>query len=305
MPPRTIRLVEVGPRDGLQNEHRLVALDAKVEFINRLSETGLNEIEAGAFVRADRVPQLADSQEVFDNIIRKPGVTYSALVPNETGLNHALEVEADKIAVYTSASETFTRNNLNASISETLERYKPVILRAKQMGLALRAYVSTAFWCPYEGKIDPAKAADVCRRVQDLGVHEISIGDTIGKATPDEVRAFLDIFLKRANLHSIFLHFHDTFRMAVANALCAWREYGVTGFDASAGGLGACPYSPGHSGNVATEDLLYAFKASGAAVPADPIAVARAAMPLAEPLGHPLDSRLSRMASGTVFPADS
>lgn len=296
-PPRSIRLVEVGPRDGLQNENRAIPLEAKISLIDRLSATGLQEIESGAFVRADRIPQMADTQEVFARIARKPGVVYSALVPNEAGLDRALEAKAAKIAVFTAASETFNRANINASIAESLGRFKPVIGRAQEAKLPMRGYVSTAFWCPYEGKIQPAKAAEVCRQVEELGIHEISVGDTIGKASPDEVRAFLDILLKQVPAQSVYLHFHDTYGMAIANALCAWKEYGVTGFDASAGGLGGCPYAPGASGNVATEDLLYAFKASGAEIPADPADIARAALPLAQLLDHPLNSRLSRVVS--------
>ena len=290
-----LRIVEVGPRDGLQNEKSVVSTAVKVAFINRLSTTGLKEIEAGAFVRPDRVPQMADARKVFKRINRRRGVVYSALVPNERGLDAALEARADKIALFTAASETFNRRNINASIAESVERFRPVVRRAASAKLPLRAYISTAFWCPYEGRIPPRKALDVCLKLAEMGITELSIGDTIGKANPDEVRAFLGPALKKLKAPSIFLHFHDTYGMAVANALCAWEEFGISGFDSSAGGLGGCPYAPGASGNVATEDLLYAFKSSGGAVPAEPREVCAAARRLAPVLGHPLSSRLSRV----------
>ncbi len=292
-----IRLVEVGPRDGLQNEKGVVIpVEAKVAFIEALAGAGLPEIEAGAFVHPVKVPQMADSDAVFAKIARRPGVIYSALVPNEAGLERAIRAKVDKIAVFTAASETFNRKNINASIQESLDRFKPVVAGATAAGLALRGYVSTAFWCPYEGKVDPGRAVDVCLKLRDLGVAEISVGDTIGKASPDDVRALLAPLLKRVKPGDVFLHFHDTYGMAVANALTAYTEFGITGFDASAGGLGGCPYAPGASGNVATEDLLYALKASGAEIPADPLAVARAAVALEKHLGRALASRLSGLA---------
>ncbi|MBI5202893.1 MAG: hydroxymethylglutaryl-CoA lyase [Elusimicrobia bacterium] len=292
-----IRLVEVGPRDGLQNEKSVVVpAAAKIALIEALAGAGLNEIEAGAFVHPGKVPQMADSDAVFAGLKRKPGVVYSALVPNEAGLERALKAKADKIAVFTAASETFNRKNINASIEESLARFRPVVAGAAAAGLPLRGYVSTAFWCPYEGKIDPLQAVEVCMRLRDLGVNELSVGDTIGKASPDDVRRLLAPLLKRVKPGDVFLHFHDTYGMAVANALAAYTEFGITGFDASAGGLGGCPYAPGASGNVATEDLLYALQASGAEVPADPLAVARAAVALEKHLGRTLASRLSGLA---------
>lgn len=275
-----IRIVEVGPRDGLQNEPRTVPLEAKLAYIDLLSGTGLQEIEAGAFVRPDRVPQMAGSEEVFRRMRRAPGVRYSALVPNEAGLERALSVRIDKAAVFTAASESFSLKNVNASIAESLGRLEPVIRRAESAALPLRGYVSTAFWCPYEGKIDPALAVETCRRLMDLGVFELSVGDTLGKASPDEVRAFLDLALKRFRREAIFLHFHDTYGRALENALCAWKEFGITGFDASSGGIGGCPFAAGSSGNVSTEELIRAFQAQGARVPADPEAVSKAAAAL-------------------------
>ncbi len=281
-----LRLVEVGPRDGLQNEKTVVPLASKVAFINALSATGLREIEAGAFVSPKAVPQMADSAEVFAAIKRAPGVTYSALVPNEKGLAAALAAKAGKIAVFTAASETFNQKNINATIAESIERFRPVVAGAS--GLPVRGYVSTAFWCPYEGKVAPAAVVEVVRRLEGLGVHEHSIGDTIGKATADEVRRLLDVLLKAVPVEKIFLHFHDTFGHAVANALVAWKEFGVTGYDASTGGVGGCPYAPGAAGNVAMENLAEAFTAAGGATGVDAVKLRAAAVLLSDALGRPL-----------------
>ena len=253
-----MRIVEVGPRDGLQNEPATVPTDAKVAFVDALGEAGVSEIEVSSFVSPKWVPQLADADEVFRRIRRVPGVLYSALVPNEKGLERAQAARADKVAVFTAASETFNRRNINASIAESIERFRPVVRAA---GVPVRAYVSTAFWCPFEGRVAPGAVVDLARRLVDLGVNELSIGDTIGKATADEVRSLLSLLLPCAV--PVALHFHDTYGRAVDNALTARREFGVEAFDSSAGGLGGCPYAPGASGNVATETLAAAFDAAG------------------------------------------
>lgn len=291
-----LRLVEVGPRDGLQTAGAAVSTDAKVAFVDALSTSGLREIEAGAFVSPKAVPEMADSGEVFARIKRAPGVTYSALVPNERGLEAALAAKAGKIAVFTAASETFNKKNINATIAESIERFKPVVVAAKKEKLPVRAYVSTAFFCPYEGKIKPKAVVDVVKRLEQLHVNEHSIGDTIGRASPDDVRRLLDVLLKAVPAAKVFLHFHDTYGMAVANALTAWQEYGISGYDASAGGIGGCPYAPGASGNVAMEDLVFAFEASGGATGVDLQALQAAARGLASALGRPPASRLSRVA---------
>jgi hydroxymethylglutaryl-CoA lyase len=291
-----LRFVEVGPRDGLQNEKLALPVETKVGFIDLLSDTGVDEIEAGAFVSPKAVPQMADSAAVFENIRRKAGVLYSALVPNEKGLDAALEAEVDKIAVFTAASESFNQRNINASIAESLERFKPVVARAKQSKLPVRGYISTAFFCPYEGKIIPEKVLAVVDRLNALGVDELSIGDTIGRATPDDVRRLLESLLKRVRVERVFMHFHDTYGLAVANALTAWSEFGVSGFDSSTGGLGGCPYAPGASGNVGTEDLAFAFAASGGRVRVDIEKVRQAALALQPHVGHGLESRLSKIA---------
>lgn len=294
-----VRIIEVSPRDGLQNEPGIVPTDDKVAFVNALSRTGIGEIEVGSFVSPVAVPQLADTDEVFRKIERVPGVIYSALVPNERGLERARAVSAQKIAVFTAASETFTQRNIKATIRESLERFRPVVAGAKRDGMVVRGYVSTAVFCPYEGRIAPTRVTEVMKRLLDLGADEISLGDTIGKAAPADVRRLLDAALPCLSRDRLTLHFHDTYGMAVANALTAWWEYGVEAFDSSAGGLGGCPYAPGASGNVATEDLVYALKASGATVPVDETQVVTAARRLTRHLRHGLTSRLSALTIDT------
>lgn len=268
-----IRIVEVGPRDGLQSETVSIPTESKVAYIDALSGSGVSEIEASAFVSPKWVPQLADAEEVFRRIRRVPGIVYSALVPNEQGLDRALSAKADKVAVFTSASETFNRKNINASIEESIRRFVRVIERARRAALPIRGYVSTAFWCPYEGRVAPAKAAEVCRRLIDAGVDEISIGDTIGKAVPDEVRQLLDAVLPAIPAARLALHFHDTYHHAVDNVLAAWK-LGIETFDSSAGGIGGCPFAPGASGNVATEAVVEALRGAGADVGVDLGAIA-------------------------------
>ncbi|MBI5597284.1 MAG: hydroxymethylglutaryl-CoA lyase [Elusimicrobia bacterium] len=293
-----LRFVEVGPRDGLQNEARLVPLAAKARFVEALAETGVGEVEAGAFVSPNAVPQMADSEKVFGLIMRKRGVLFSALVPNERGLERALAVKADKVSVFTAASDTFNRRNINASVKDSLTRLAPVVARARAAGLPVRGYVSTAFHCPFEGPISPETAAGVCRDLLALGVDELSVGDTIGRASPRDVRALLSILMKEVPAEKVFMHFHDTYGMAVANALTAWGEFGISGFDSSAGGLGGCPYAPGATGNVATEDLAFAFEAEGGMTGLDLAKVRAAALALEPLLGHRLSSKLCRIPSG-------
>lgn len=282
-----VRIVEVGPRDGLQNEKEPIPTDAKVALVDALSEAGYEEIEVSAFVSPKWIPQLADASEVFARIRRRPGVAYSALVPNEQGLDRALEAGAGKIAVFTAASETFNRKNINATIEESIARFAPVVPRALEAGLRVRGYVSTAFHCPYEGRIDPAAVVRVSKRLLDLGVEELSIGDTIGKATPDEVNAVLDRLLDAVPQDEIALHFHDTYGRATENALAGY-ERGITIFDASVGGVGGCPYAPGAAGNIATEDLAAALERAGATHSLDLSKVAAASALLATALGRRL-----------------
>lgn len=282
-----IRIVEVGPRDGLQNEAAAVPTEVKVAFVDALSRAGLPEIEAGAFVSPKWVPQLADSEEVFRRIERRPGVIYSALVPNLKGYERARACRADKVAVFTAASETFNRKNVNASIEDSLERFRPVLAEARRDGIPVRGYISTAFWCPYEGKVRPEKVLDVAVRLRDLGVQELSIGDTIGKASPFEVVELLDVLAERLPVEMLAMHLHDTYGRAVEN-LRAARQRGVRTFDASVGGLGGCPYAPGASGNVATEAVVRALGALGDEVGVDLEALARARAVIAPAIGRTL-----------------
>ena len=291
------RIVEVGPRDGLQNEAARIPTEVKIAFVDALSEAGYGEIEVSAFVSPKWVPQLSDAAEVFRGIRRREGIVYSALVPNEEGLDRALAARAGKVSVFTAASETFNRKNINASIAESIERFAPVVPRAHAAGLPVRGYVSTAFWCPYEGKIAARAVADVARRLLDLGVEEISIGDTIGKAVPSEVHELLDVLLDTVPQDRLAMHFHDTYGTAVANALAAW-ERGIETFDASAGGVGGCPFAPGAAGNIATEDLFWALTRSGATVGIDLERVATASDLLAAALGRPLRSRVREALAG-------
>ncbi|MEM6531595.1 MAG: hydroxymethylglutaryl-CoA lyase [Myxococcota bacterium] len=286
-----IRVIEVGPRDGLQNERRIIPTDVKVAFVNLLSLTGVDEVEVSAFVSPKKVPQLADAEHVLSQIERVPGVVYSALVPNTQGLDRALEAKVDKIGLFTAASETFNRRNINASIDESFDRFGPVLTRAREAKLIVRGYVSTAFWCPYEGRVDPKVAAEVIWRLFELGVDEVSIGDTIGKASPDEVRLLLDIALKHADPSRLNMHFHDTFGRGAANALAA-LAFGVTCFDSSTGGIGGCPFAPGAPGNLATETLVETLKGSDTPTRVDLAAVAAAREVILPHLGQPGDSQV-------------
>ncbi len=290
-----IRIIEVGPRDGLQNESDIVATDAKVSFVDALSKSGVAEIEAGSFVSPRAIPQLADSDEVFRMIERQPGVIYSALVPNERGLERARMAAVNKIAVFTAASDSFTRRNINCTIDESIKRFKPVVFGANRDGMTVRGYISTVTHCPFEGAISPSQVLDVIRQLLDLGVDEISLGETVGKAAPRDIRKLLDTIVPRIDRSRLSLHIHDTCGMAVADVLTAWTEYGIEAFDAAAGGLGGCPYAPGASGNVATEDVVYALKASGAVVAVDERKVIAAASEISKVLNRPLSSRLSHV----------
>lgn len=291
--PPTPRLCEVAPRDGLQNEKATVPLDAKVSFINALAEAGLTDIEAGAFLNPKASPQLADSSQVFARITRKPGVSYSALVPSEAGLDLALAVKADKICVAVDASETHHQKIARSTIAETLARLKPVLARARAARVPARAVISYALWCPYEGLVAPAKVADLLRRLEDLGATEWSVGDTLGKASPDEVRRLLHLLLKSAAPASISLHLHNSYGRAVTNALVAWKTFGISRFDASAGGAGGCPWAPRAAGNVATESLISAFKAAGSDPGVDETKLKAASAALFLHLGRPPGARPS------------
>jgi len=263
-----IKFVEVGPRDGLQNEAATIPTDVKVDFVNALSETGVSEIEVSAFVSPRRVPQLSDADEVFRKISRRDGVIYSALVPNEKGLDRAISAGVDKICVFTAASETFNLKNINKSVEASIQLFRPLVNRAHSVGLPVRGYVSTAFWCAFEGKISPDTVRVVVERLCDIGVDEVSISDTIGKASRQEVERLLDLLLPVIPYGKIAMHFHDTYGRGVENVLASWSR-GIRIFDASVGGLGGCPFAPGATGNVSSESVVKALESKGESVEVD------------------------------------
>lgn len=256
--PRTVRIVEVGPRDGLQNQPKTLGVDEKAEFIRLLGEAGLRDIEVASFVHPQWVPQLADADALISRLPANPSIRYSALVPNMKGLERALSSGIKRIAVFTAASETFNRKNINMGVTESIEVFRPVVERALKEGMSVRGYVSTCYVCPYEGPISKEKVTDVTRALFDLGVDEVSIGDTIGAATPLDVETTVGHLVTLFPAAQLAMHFHDTYAMAIANVYASLR-LGISVFDSSAGGIGGCPYAPGATGNVATEKLLYLF----------------------------------------------
>ena len=288
--PTRVTLVEVGPRDGLQNERAIVPTDRKIAFVDHLSAAGHSAIEVTAFVSPKWVPQMGDASEVFRGIARKPGVRYSALVPNRAGLDRAMAAGVTDIAVFAAASETFSRHNINQSIEESFVTYRQVTDAATKASLRTRAYLSTSFGCPFEGSVDPQRVTQLAERLLALGAYEVAVSDTIGIAHPGQVRQVLDVVLARVPLAHIALHFHDTRGTALANVLVA-LEYGVATFDSSAGGLGGCPYAPGAAGNLATEDLVYMLDGLGIESGVSGDEVMRASLSLEELLGHQLPSR--------------
>jgi len=261
--PKRVTLVEVSPRDGLQNEPASIPTAVKVDFINRLSETGLKSIEVTSFVSPQKIPQLADNQKVYDGIHKKTGISYPVLIPNIEGLNNALCVGATDIAVFAAASESFSKKNINCSIDESLTRIQKILEVSVPKGLRVRGYISCVLGCPYEGEIEHSKVADLAKKLLALGCYEISLGDTIGTGTPLKTAALIDELLKKSiPVNQIAMHCHDTYGQALANIYAA-LEKGVTVFDASVAGLGGCPYAQGATGNVATEDLLYMLNGLG------------------------------------------
>jgi isopropylmalate/homocitrate/citramalate synthase len=260
--PREVRVVEVGPRDGLQNEDMSVPTSDKARFIDLLSRSGLRHIEATSFVSPRAVPQLADAAELMGAIQEVGGVTYSALVPNLKGMQRALESGIREVAIFTGATDSFTKANINMTIEESLDAFGPILQLARREGVRARGYVSVAFGCPYEGFVPPERVLRVARRLLEMGVYEVSLGDTIGVATPNQVPEVVGPVLAEAGAGAVALHLHDTRGTALANTLAA-LFLGVSTFDSSAGGLGGCPYAPGASGNLATEDLLYMLHGMG------------------------------------------
>jgi isopropylmalate/homocitrate/citramalate synthase len=288
--PRQVRVVEVGPRDGLQNEAATLGVDDKVAFAQALLDAGLSVVEAGAFVSPKWVPQMAGSDEVLRRLRRPPGARLPVLVPNRQGFEAARAAGAREIAIFTAASETFNRKNINASIDESFARFREFVPDALRDGLWVRGYVSTCFGCPYEGAVDPARVVEVARRLVELGGQEISIGDTIGVAVPTQVTDVMGRLQAAVPPAALAVHFHDTRGTALANVLAALQQ-GIAVVDSSAGGLGGCPYAPGASGNLATEDLLYMLHGMGIATGVEIDKVAAASRALAPRLGHGLPSR--------------
>ena len=293
MTPPRITIVEVGPRDGLQNERALVPTADKIELINRLSAAHLPVIEVSAFVSPRWVPQMADAADVFAGITRAPGIRYTALVPNLAGLDRAVAAGVTEIAVFAASTETFSRKNINQSIDESLATYAQVCGRAHAAGLRVRGYLSTAFGCPFEGAVAPGRVADVAARLADLGVFEVAISDTIGIAHPGQVPRVLEAVLTRVPVHQLALHFHDTRGTALANVLAS-LPYGIATFDASAGGLGGCPYAPGAAGNLATDDLIYMLDGLGLETGVSLAGVTDASTFIASKIDHRLPSRYAQ-----------
>jgi hydroxymethylglutaryl-CoA lyase len=260
--PARVRIVDVGPRDGLQNEKGEVPTAIKLELIERLADAGIRSVEATAFVSPKWIPQMADHTEVLERIRRKPGVSYPVLTPNLKGFESAKAAGATEVAVFGAASEAFSKKNINCSIAESLDRFQPVVEAAKASGIRVRGYLSCVVACPYEGAVAPAKVAEVASALYDMGCYEVSLGDTIGAATPGKTQAMIQACLKRVPAEKLAGHYHDTYGQALAN-IYASMELGVATFDASVSGLGGCPYAKGASGNVATEDVVYMLQGLG------------------------------------------
>ena len=260
--PKKVRIVEVGPRDGLQNEKQEVPTKVKLELIERLAEAGLPAVEATAFVSPKWIPQMADHTEVLEGIRRKPGVSYPVLTPNLKGFEAARAAGATEVAIFGAASESFSKKNINCSIAESLERFRPVADAARAANIKVRGYISCVLGCPYEGEIAPEKVAGVAQALYDMGCYEISLGDTIGTGTPGKTKAMIEAVARRVPVGKLAGHYHDTYGQALAN-IYASLELGVATFDASVAGLGGCPYAKGASGNVATEDVVYLLQGLG------------------------------------------
>jgi len=291
--PEKVTIVDVGPRDGLQNEPGFVPTETKIALIDRLSETGLEVIEATAFVSPKWVPQMADNAAVMAGIRRRPGVSYPVLTPNLKGFEAAAAAGADTVAIFGAASETFQRKNTNCSIEESYARFAPVAEAARDRGIRVRGYISCVLGCPYEGEIAPAAVAAVAKRLYGMGCYEVSLGDTVGYGTPNKARAMIEAAAAEVPVERLAVHFHDTYGQALANIL-AVLDLGVAVVDSAVGGLGGCPYAKGAKGNVATEDVLYMLNGMGIETGVDLDAVSEAAWFIAEALGRRPNSRVSQ-----------
>lgn len=303
--PKAVTVVEVGPRDGLQNQPQQVPTDLKIEFIEALAAAGVPVVEATSFVNPKWVPQLADGDEVLRRIRRTPGVRYPVLVPNERGLERALAAGAQQIAVFASATETFSQKNLNRSRDEAIEMFRPVVKRASDAGIEARGYLSMVLGDPWEGEVGPSQVVDAGRRLLDLGCRELSLGDTIGVGTPGKVQQLIGSFIDAGiEASQLAVHFHDTYGQGLANVLAA-MEMGIVIVDTSAGGLGGCPFARSATGNLATEDLVFMLDGLGIETGVDVLAVAVASTRLCEAVGIPVPGRVARALGRTKVPPDS
>ncbi len=293
--PKSVQIKEVGPRDGLQNEKQFIATEDKIAWINQLSQTGLNYIEITSFVHPKWIPALSDALQVAQEIERNQGVTYAALVPNARGLENALKANIDEVSVFMSASESHNQKNINKSIDHTFPILKEVVQEALAAGKTVRGYVSTVFGCPYEGAVDVESVIRVVDRLLGMGIYEVSLGDTIGVANPKQVQEVLHALLQRFPKESLAMHFHNTRGTALANIVVS-LQMGMTTFDAALGGLGGCPYAPGASGNLATDDLLYMLAGMGIETNIDENKLLVAAQLIQEKIGRPLTSHSLQMA---------
>jgi hydroxymethylglutaryl-CoA lyase len=296
MLPKSVKIVEVGPRDGLQNEVGQVPLEAKVKLVEQLAHAGCSVIETGSFVSPKWVPQMADSAEVFGQITRLPNVRYSALTPNLRGLEAAIEANADEVAIFGAASESFSQKNINCSIAQSLARFQPVIELAQQHNLPVRGYVSCALGCPYEGDIAAQSVATVSQMLMDMGCYEISLGDTIGVGTPLKTEQMLTTVLAHIPKQQLAVHFHDTYGQALANILVA-LQLGIAVVDSAVSGLGGCPYAKGASGNVATEDLVYMLNGMNITTGINLKLLTQAGLNIMQTLGRPTNSKVATALS--------
>lgn len=297
--PTKVRIVEVGARDGLQNEKAMISVADKIAFIDMLSDCGLKTIEAGAFVSPKWVPQMADTDQVFAGIAKKAGVSYPVLVPNMKGMESAIAAGVREVAVFAAASETFSQKNINCSIAESLERFAPVIVAAKENKIAVRGYVSCVLGCPYEGEVAPDAVVRVAKTLFDMGCYEVSLGDTIGTGTPVKTRLMLRAVKKEIPLPALAVHFHDTYGQALANILVALEE-GIAVVDSAAAGLGGCPYARGASGNVATEDVLYMLNGMGIETGVDIDKIIAAGKFIAQKANRPVSSKTGQVLVSAI-----
>jgi hydroxymethylglutaryl-CoA lyase len=297
--PTAVRIVEVGPRDGLQNEKALIPTAQKIHFITLLAEAGLPVIEATSFVSPRAIPQLSDASEVMSGLERLPRTEYPVLVPNLRGMERAMEAGVRSIAVFTAASESFTRHNINTTIAESLANFRPVVALARREDIRVRGYISTVFGCPYEGRVAPDQVLSVAQALIEMGIDEISLGDTIGVATPNQVVEVVGLLLEKGNIpvERLAVHFHDTRGTALANVLMA-LQLGISTIDSAAGGLGGCPYAPGAAGNLATEDLIYMLQGMGINTGVNLEKVAAATSFIAPLLGHAPTSKYYQAENG-------